>query len=390
MTTWGDDGLLRQKLDEILSPRLVSLDKSLPINIKWLLNLCNTYSDEIIDEEVLISYLKSEGYVQFSNETHKKVIKKDETTYIIEKIIEKPEVEIKKHRKPFNPYEFLNEIKNNTDLSIYTHKDNEYLIQEYRTNNNVEYLDRIIEVNIRLVQSIAKKFLGLGHMLEFEDLVQIGIIGLYKAVEKFDLDLGNTFSTYATWWIKQKLHQDIMNFGFTVRLPVHIHEKLSKLKKLQSQSIQNMRKIDSKMVADQMDISLKQYNELLKVDYYFHNLASLNTLVSPDGEETELIDLITPNTDLDFNMQLYHFEDPTQINIKQDLVEELLGSLIAKESDILRKRMGFYNSTQLTLEEIGLQYNVTRERIRQIEVKALKKLRKIIELKNWDKYDLMM
>ncbi|MGR5961128.1 sigma-70 family RNA polymerase sigma factor [Bacillus cereus] len=150
--------------------------------------------------------------------------------------------ELKNKRKPFNPNEFLDEVKNNIDLSIYTHSDNDYLIQKYRDTNESKYLDRIIEVNIKLVQSIAKKFLNLGHMLEFDDLVQIGIIGLYKAVEKFDENLGYSFSTYATWWIKQRINREIMDLGFTIRLPVHLHGQLIRLKKLQKQSIENQRK----------------------------------------------------------------------------------------------------------------------------------------------------
>jgi RNA polymerase primary sigma factor len=380
-------------LDGILSIRLVSLDKRHPINIEWLLNLCKLYSDEDISEEDLIMYLQSKGYVFFANQKSERVVKEVKEIGQKFKIVEENiKVKYKSDRKPFNPNEFLYEIESNTDLGIYTHKDNDYLIQQYHATNESKYLNRIIEVNTRLVQSIAKKFIGLGHMLEYDDLVQIGIIGLYKAVEKFDESLGYSFSTYATWWIKQRLHRDIMDFGFMVRLPVHMHEQLTKLKKLQSQSIDSRRKIDAEWVADKMSIKLEKYNELLKIDYFFYNLASLNTLVSPDGDDTELLELVNPSPDLEINMQLQHFEEPDQAYLKlatAELMEELLDSLIDKEADILRKRMGFYEDKQLTLEEIGAQYNVTRERIRQIEAKALGRLKRIIELKKWDKYDFM-
>ncbi|TNP25928.1 sigma-70 family RNA polymerase sigma factor [Bacillus sp. CD3-5] len=385
--------LVRELLDDILSSRLTSLDKNSPINIQWFLHICNSFSTKDVSEKELISYLQRKGYFLFFNQTLEEVVK--ETKHIEQKksvVVENTRDELKKKRKPFNPNEFLDEIKNNIDLTIYTHRDNDYLIQKYRDTNESKYLDRIIEVNIKLVQSIAKRFLNLGHLLEFDDLVQIGIIGLYKAVEKFDENLGYSFSTYATWWIKQRIDREIMDLGFTIRLPVHIHEQLIKLKKLQKQSIESQRKIDKVWIADQMGIKIEKYNELLKIDYYFYSLASLNTYVSPDGEETELLELINPNPDVDFNMQLQHFEEPGLACIKIDTVE-LLGGLLDlltdKEADILRKRMGFCEDKQMTLEEIGVEYDLTRERIRQLEAKALTRLKEIIKLKKWDKYDLM-
>ncbi|WP_164970754.1 sigma-70 family RNA polymerase sigma factor [Bacillus albus] len=385
---------MRELLDDILSPRLISLDKNSPINIQWFLHICNSFSTKDVSEKELISYLQGKGYFLFFNQTPEAVEK--ETKHIEQKrtvVVGNTRDDPKNKKRPFNPNEFLNEIENNVDLTIYTHRDNDYLIQKYRDTNESKYLDRIIEVNIKLVQSIAKKFLNLGHMLEYDDLVQIGIIGLYKAVEKFDENLGYSFSTYATWWIKQRIHREIMVLGFTVRLPVHIHGQLVKLKKLQKQSIKSQRKIDEMWIANHMGIDVEKYNELLKIDYYFYSLASLNTYVSPDGEETELLELINPNPDLGFNIQLQHFEEPDQACMKivtAELLDELLDLLTDKESDILRKRMGLYKDKQMTLEEIGVKYDLTRERIRQIEAKALRRLKMIIDLKKWDKYDLML
>lgn len=385
---------MREILDGILSSRLISLDKNSPINIKWFLHLCNSFSTEDISEEELISYLQSKGYVSFFNQTPPKIVKEVNHIEKERKVVEENiRVEFKKNRKPFNPSEFLDEIEQNTDLDIYTHRDNDYLIQQYRETNESRYLDRIIEVNVKLVKSIAKRFINLGHMLEFDDLVQIGIIGLYKAVEKFDESLGYSFSTYATWWIKQRLHREIMDLGFTIRLPVHIHEQLTKLKKLQNQSIEDQQEIDEIWIAGQMGVTLEKYNELLKIDHSFYSLASLNILVSPDGDETELLELVNPNLDLDFNILIKRFEEPDQVAIRMDTadsVDELLDLLTDKQADILRKRMGFYGYKQMTLEEIGAEYGVTRERIRQIEAKALRKLKRIIELKKWNEYDLIL
>lgn len=386
--------LVRELLDDILSSRLISLDKNSPINIQWFLHICNSFSTKDVSEKELISYLQSKGYFMFFNQTPEEKVK--EIKYVEKErpvVVGNKRDELKNKRKPFNPNEFLDEVKNNIDLSIYTHSDNDYLIQKYRDTFESKYLDRIIEVNIKLVQSIAKNFLNLGHMLEFDDLVQIGIIGLYKAVEKFDENLGYSFSTYATWWIKQRINREIMDLGFTIRLPVHLQGQLIRLKKLQKQSIESQRKIDGMWIADQMGINIEKYNELLKIDYYFYSLASLNTHVSPDGEETELLELINPNPDLGFNIQLHHFEEPDQACISIDtaeLLDELLDLLTDKEADILRKRMGFYEDKQMTLEEIGVEYNLTRERIRQVEAKALRRLKIIIELNKWDKYDLML
>ncbi|HDX9646728.1 TPA: hypothetical protein ROY02_003031 [Bacillus cereus] len=184
-----------------------------------------------------------------------------------------------------------------------------------------------------------------------------------------------------------------MDLGFTIRLPVHLHGQLIRLKKLQKQSIESQQKIDGIWIADQMGINIEKYNELLKIDYYFYSLASLNTHVSPDGEETELLELINPNPDLGFNIQLHHFEEPDQACISIDtaeLLDELLDLLTDKEADILRKHMGFYEDKQMTLEEIGVEYNLTRECIRQVEAKALRRLKMIIELNKWDKYDLIL
>ncbi|WP_379968036.1 RNA polymerase sigma factor RpoD/SigA [Ectobacillus sp. sgz5001026] len=371
-----------EELDLIISPRLKSIDKNSKVNLKWLLNLYKVLSGNDITEEKLIAYLVEQGYFLYSNQISKQVVQEKE-----EEI-----KELSLPRKSFNPNDFLSEIDNDDDLNIYSYKDNEYLFRQYNTTGEQRFLDRIVEVNLRLVQSVAKKSLGLGHNLEFDDLVHTGVLGLYKAIEKFDETMDYAFSTYATWWIRQAINREVINTGFMIRLPVHMHEELIKLKKFQNKSIETLCKIDDEWITKKMNITIEKYEELVRIDYNFFSLASLNTIVSEESDSTELIELVNVTQDLEFNYQLYHSENPEKIYLKMatiDIVEELLASLSEREADVIRKRIGLYADQPLTLEEIGVQYNVTRERIRQIESKALNRLRKIISIKQMNKYDLV-
>jgi RNA polymerase primary sigma factor len=373
---------MNEDLNLIVSPRLKSIDKHSKVNLKWLLNLFKVSTGNEITEEQLIDYLKEQGYLLYSNQTANLEVKEN-----------KEEVKKLISRKPFNPNDFLTELEKDDDLSSYTYKDNEYLIRQYKNTGEQRFIDRIIEVNLRLVQSIAKKSLGLGHNLELDDLVQTGVLGLYKAIEKFDDTMDYAFSTYATWWIRQAINREVINTGFMIRLPVHMHEELLKLKKFQNKSIELLRKIDTEWIADQMDITIERYEELVRIEFNFFSLASLNSIVSEESDSTELIELVKVSPDLDFNFQWHRIDEPEKLLIKTatiELIEELLTSLTEREADVIRKRIGLYTGQLLTLEEIGVQYHVTRERIRQIEARALFKLKeKIINSTQIEKYDLV-
>ncbi len=223
--------------------------------------------------------------------------------------------------------------------------------------------NKLVESNLRLVVSVAKHYIGCG--VSFQDLIQEGNIGLIKAVDKYDLDRGFRFSTYATWWIKQTISRAITDQSRTIRIPGHMTELINKIKKSSRQlTVALQREPSYAEIAK--DLKIKE-EEVAEAYQYITSIASLDDPID-DGEETTIGSLIADN----------QVVDPVENCEHNDMVaaiEKVLSTLSEREADILRLRFGLQGHDPLTLEEVGKKHDLTKERIRQIEIKALQKLR---------------
>ena len=235
---------------------------------------------------------------------------------------------------------------------------------------------KLSESNLRLVASIAKRFVGRG--LPFLDLIQEGNIGLMKAVDRFDFTRGFKFSTYATWWIRQAISRALADHARTIRIPVHMVETINKFNKIRKElTISLGREPKLKEIATAMEIP---YQKAVEIEEYSHDTTSLDISVNDEGD-TSMGDLIGDD-------KAISPEAAAAQSMLREHIEEALQDLKPKEQEVLRLRFGLNDGRDRTLDEIGKQFGVTRERIRQIEAKALKKLRSPKHRKKLQGYDI--
>ncbi len=331
------DGLSSALLDEALEEMDFDMD-----------SLDKLY-ESLEENEIPIGEMSSAEISEIESE-----VEKLSTSDSMEKLLEQGGVQID---DPVRMY--LKEIGRVPLLS----SEEEKLLAEKMSQGDEDAKMKLVEANLRLVVSIAKRYVGKG--MFFLDLIQEGNIGLMKAVDKFDYEKGFKFSTYATWWIRQAITRAIADQARTIRIPVHMVETIHKVSRYSRQMLQELgREATAEEIGEKMGMSAEKVREIMKIA---QDPVSLETPIGEE-EDSHLGDFI-PDDDA---------PQPAEIasaTILREVIERELHTLTPREEHVIKLRFGLYDGRSRTLEEVGKEFDITRERIRQIEAKALRKLR---------------
>lgn len=311
------------------------------------------YLDDIADDSVRL-YLREIGKIP--------LLKADEELALAQQIVvNQPELE-----KVYAKMEVFEGDNGKIDKESLTKQEKESLQKlELEAQDLSKPKDKMAEANMRLVVSIAKRYVGRG--LDLLDLIQEGNTGLLRAVEKFDPDKGFKFSTYATWWIRQAITRAIADQARVIRIPVHMFETINKLLRTQRRLTQELnREPTNEEIAKAMEMEVEKVEHIMKIKQDIH---SLDASVRDDEEDSVLGDFIEDD-------ETVTPQEAATSQLLKEHVKDMLNGLTEREQKILKLRFGLEDGKSHTLEEVGQEFSVTRERIRQIEAKALAKLRK--------------
>ncbi|SFJ71417.1 sigma-70 family RNA polymerase sigma factor [Thermoflavimicrobium dichotomicum] len=327
-----------------------------------------------IDDETIRSYLAEKGCVVIEEEEFRSGDEPDEWEDLDDLIeAELPEVQLE-NQEPSG--------------EAFSYRMNQYLLEEYQRTRNPEVLEQLVVQNMQLVKKFAGKYVTgsfFCHDLSADDLVAEGVVGLIKAIEKFDPDQSYQLSTYAYYWIRQSITRAIMDQGQAVRIPVHLYERILKIKRLEQRQLLTGSSIDKEAICWECQITADQYEEAKLAEHRFLRIHSLDAPISDETDsDLQLMDVIDNSYLTLLSEKSEEFLDPARFvekKLEKEEIMQLLDQLPPRDREIILQRFGFIDGEAKTLAEIGCKLKLTRERIRQLEQKALKKLKRMARKK---------